>query len=158
MWPRKLSLVCFQNLAYSWRETQVLVWLSHKWIYLQCRRCRRHSRRHLGSIPGSGRSPGEGHGNPLWYSCLGNPMGRGARWATVHGVSESWLWLKRLSTSPHSWREAGCSSRMAPSRKLPWSFHFPSGCLDIIPFTERLSSSCLVNSPLAQETIQRNAH
>ena len=55
-------------------------------------------------------------------------------------------------------REAGCSSRMAPSRKLPWSFHFPSGCLDIIPFTEHLSSSCLVNSPLAQETIQRNAH
>ena len=43
----------------------------------------------VGSIPGSGRSPGEGHGNPLWYSCLGNPMDRGAWWPTVHGVSES---------------------------------------------------------------------
>ena len=37
------------------------------------------------SIPGSGRSPGEGNGNPLQYSCLGNPMDRGACWATVHG-------------------------------------------------------------------------
>ena len=40
----------------------------------------------LGSIPGSGRSPGEGNGNPLQYSCPGNPMDRGAWWATVHGV------------------------------------------------------------------------
>ena len=37
------------------------------------------------SIPGSGRSPGEGTGNPLQYSCLGNPMDRGAWWAIVHG-------------------------------------------------------------------------
>ena len=43
----------------------------------------------LGSIPGSGRSPGEGHDNPLQYSCLGNSMDRGAWWATVHGVAES---------------------------------------------------------------------
>ena len=39
----------------------------------------------LGSIPGSGRPPGEGNGNPLQYSCLGNPMVRGVWWATVHG-------------------------------------------------------------------------
>ena len=43
----------------------------------------------LGSIPGSGRSPGEGNGNPLQYSCLENPMDRGAWWATVHRVSKS---------------------------------------------------------------------
>ena len=43
----------------------------------------------LGSIPGSGRSPGEGNGNPLQYSCLENPMDGGAWWATVHGVAES---------------------------------------------------------------------
>ena len=41
-----------------------------------------------GSIPGSGRSPGEGNGNPLQYSRLGNPMDRGALWATVHGVAK----------------------------------------------------------------------
>jgi len=44
----------------------------------------------LGSIPGSGRSPGEGNGYPLQYSCLENPMDRGAWWATVHGVAQSW--------------------------------------------------------------------
>jgi len=44
----------------------------------------------LGSIPGSGRSPGEGNGNPLQYSCLKNPMDRGAWWATVHRVAKSW--------------------------------------------------------------------
>ena len=42
-----------------------------------------------GSIPGSGRSPGEGNGNPLQYSCLENPMDRGAWWATIHGVAKS---------------------------------------------------------------------
>ena len=41
----------------------------------------------LGSIPGSGRSPGEGNGNPLQYSCLENPMDRGHWKATVHGVA-----------------------------------------------------------------------
>ena len=42
-----------------------------------------------GSIPGTGRSPGEGNGNPFQYSCLENPMDGGAWWATVHGVTES---------------------------------------------------------------------
>ena len=41
----------------------------------------------LGSIPGLGKSPGEGNGSPLQYSCLGNPMDRGAWWATVHEVA-----------------------------------------------------------------------
>ena len=44
----------------------------------------------LGLIPGSGRSPGEGNGNPLQYSCLENPMDGGAWWATVHRVARSW--------------------------------------------------------------------
>ena len=43
----------------------------------------------LGSIPGSGRSPGEGNGKPLQYSCLENPMDGGAWWATVHGDTRS---------------------------------------------------------------------
>ena len=43
----------------------------------------------LCSNPGPGRSPGEGHGNLLQYSCLENPMDRGAWWATVHGVTEN---------------------------------------------------------------------
>ena len=47
----------------------------------------------LGSIPRSGRSLGEGHGYPLQYSCLENPMDRGAWWATLHGVATSWTQL-----------------------------------------------------------------
>ena len=52
----------------------------------------------MGSIPGLGRSPGEGNGNPLQYSCLGNPMDRGAWWTTVHGVAELDR-TERLSTA-----------------------------------------------------------
>ena len=54
--------------------------------------------RDTGSIPGLGRSPGEGNGNPLQYSCLENPMDRGAWQAAVHGVARSQTRLKRLSS------------------------------------------------------------
>ena len=54
--------------------------------------------RDSGLIPGSGRSPGKGHGNPLQYSHLGNPMDRGAWQATVYGVAKSQTRLKQLST------------------------------------------------------------
>ena len=54
--------------------------------------------RDLGSIPGSGRSLGEGHSNSLQYSCLESPIDRGAQQATVHSVAQSWTWLKWLST------------------------------------------------------------
>ena len=51
----------------------------------------------LGSIPGSGRSPGEGNGNPLQYYCLENPMDRGAWQATVHGVAKSQTGLSNFT-------------------------------------------------------------
>ena len=51
----------------------------------------------VGSIPGSGRSPGGSHGNPLQYSCLENPMDRGAWQATVHRVTKNQTQLKQLS-------------------------------------------------------------
>ena len=54
--------------------------------------------RDTGSIPGTGSSPAGGHGNPLQYSCLENPMDRGAWWATVHRVTKSWARLKQLGT------------------------------------------------------------
>ena len=72
----------------------------------------------LGSIPGSGRSPGEGTGNPLQYSCLGNPMDRGAWWAPVHGVAKESNTTERLSLWLHNpgyklplplwWEEVSC--------------------------------------------------
>ena len=51
--------------------------------------------RDMGSVLGWGRSRGEGHGNPLQYSCLGDPMERGAWQAMVHRVAKSWTQLKR---------------------------------------------------------------
>ena len=55
--------------------------------------------RGAGLIPELGRSPGGGNGNPLQYSCLENPMNRGAWQATVHTFAQSWTQLKRLSTA-----------------------------------------------------------
>ena len=52
----------------------------------------------LGSIPGWGRSSGEGNGNPLQYSCLENSMDGGAWWATVHGVIKGWTRLSDLTS------------------------------------------------------------
>ena len=54
--------------------------------------------RDMGSIPGLGRSPGGGHGNPLQYSCLENPTDREAWWVAVHRVTKSWTLLKQLCT------------------------------------------------------------
>ena len=53
--------------------------------------------RDVGSVPALGRSPGEGHGNPLQYSCLENPMDRGAWWVTIHGVEKSRAQMKQFS-------------------------------------------------------------
>ena len=55
--------------------------------------------RDMGSVPGWGRSPEGGNGNPLQYSFLENPMDRGAWWTTVHGVAKSQTQLKGLSTA-----------------------------------------------------------
>ena len=60
---------------------------------------------YMGSIPESGRSPGGGHGNSLQYSCLENPLDRGAWWAAVHGVAKSETQLKRLGTNAKSMRQ-----------------------------------------------------
>ena len=71
----------------------------------------------LDSIPGSGRSPGEGNGNPLQYSCLENSMDRGAWWATVHGVAKSRTGLSDF-----------ISQVMLPSQtKVDQRFHTISG-------------------------------
>ena len=64
-------------------------------------------------IPGSGRSPGGGHGNLLQYSCLGNPMDRGAWWATAHGVGKSQTWLSDSKTTDEK-KEVGWL------RKVSW--------------------------------------
>ena len=59
--------------------------------------------RDTSSVPGPGRSPGGGHGNPLQYSCLENPVDRGAWQTTVHRVTKSQTRLKQLSMHTHMW-------------------------------------------------------
>ena len=75
-----------------------------------------------GLIPGSGRSPGEGNGNPLQYSCPENPMDKGAWQATVHRVTQSWTRLKQLTVV---WSlqdgDAGSCTEMLPQEPTPSS-------------------------------------
>ena len=66
-----------------------------------------------GLITGLGRSPGGGHGNPFKYSCLENPMGRGAWQAIAHRVAKSWTRLKQLST--HYNRDDGSVAKNPPT-------------------------------------------
>ena len=77
-----------------------------------------------GSIPGLGRSPEEGHGNPLQYSCLENPMDRRAWWATVHGVTKSrtpfpQASIQTVSTLYPSYI-LGCQIKYRIPREIPW--------------------------------------
>ena len=64
--------------------------------------CKAGDTRDMGSIPGSGRFPGEGYGNLFQYSCLEHPMDRGAWLATVHRVAKSQTRLKQLSNHTHN--------------------------------------------------------
>ena len=72
----------------------------------------------MGSIHESGRSPGEGNGNPLQYSCLENTMNRGASWATVHGVTRN---QTRLSTTQQQQGGSKARSPMARYKLNPAS-------------------------------------
>ena len=77
--------------------SQEIVWLYFTSLVAQMVKASAYHAGDLGSIPGSGRSFGEGNGNPLQYSLPGKSMDVGAWWATVHGVAKSPTWL----TNPH---------------------------------------------------------
>ena len=89
------------------------------------------------SIPGWGRSPGGGSGNPVQYGCLENPMDGGAWWSTVHGVPKSWTWLSTPARI-HMWnrclvgaqlsalwwpRGLGCRGREGGLRRRGYMYH-----------------------------------
>ena len=87
---------------------------------------------HLGLIPGLGRSPGGGHGNPLQCSCPENPMGRGAWQATAHGVAKSWhSWATKHSTGRVTVFNLLMQSVCAIERKITF---FPQIYLTCYPF------------------------
>ena len=76
--------------------------------------------RGLGLIPGSGRSPGEGNGNPLRYSCLENSMDWGAWWATVHGVKKNRIWLSDYTFTAKEFSRALVKPFISP-QAASWS-------------------------------------
>ena len=82
--------------------------------------------RDLGLIPALGRSSGAGNGNLLQYSCLGNPTGRGAWWATIHGVAKSWTQLERRSTlnALHKKFSQSSSSETSERASVSWDTLF----------------------------------
>ena len=81
----------------DWTQVSTLHWASQVVLVVKNPPDNAGDIRDPGSIPGLGRSPGEVHGNPQ-YSCLENPVDRGAWQATVHRVTQSWTWLKWQST------------------------------------------------------------
>ena len=75
-------------------------------------------------MPGSRRSPGEGHGNPLQYCCLENLMDKGVWQATVHSITQSWIWLKRVSVHSPS-KDKRSLSLQPPLQRRPLEFCLP---------------------------------
>ena len=88
-WDSILGLLLILLGMWSLLYSKIVVWASQVTLVVKNPSANAGDRRDAGSIPGSGRSPGGGHGNPLQYSCLENPMDRGEGRATVHGVAES---------------------------------------------------------------------
>ena len=97
-WYLIVVLICISLVIINWASFHVGLppWLSSKEST-----CNTEATWDMGSVPLRGGSPGGGHGNPLQYSCLENPMDKGAWWATVHEVAKSRTGLKRLSTHTH---------------------------------------------------------
>ena len=95
--PGWLQSIGSQRARYYWSDWTC----THIYRASQVMRANAGDIRDVGLIPGPKDSPGEGHGKPLQYSCLENPMNRGVWQATVHGVAKSQTWLTQLST--HTW-------------------------------------------------------
>ena len=105
-WKQKVTVVGLGNICYLGRVSLTLAsfesWYASQLasqVVLMIKNLPANAGdiRDAGSILGSRRSPGEGHGIPLQYSCLENPMDRGAWQATVYRVAKSWTWLKWFS-------------------------------------------------------------
>ena len=99
IWNKAEELRTFKGLRFKWTlDSEAIYSKSQVVIVVKNTPVHAGGIRDAGSIPGSGRSPGGGRGNPLQYSCLENPMDRGAWQATVHSVAQGRTQLKQLST------------------------------------------------------------
>ena len=99
--------------------------------------------REVGSIPGSGRSPGGGHGNPLQYSCLENPMDRGAWRANVHSIGESDMTTIQHTHSVNHHKSSYCMSLYnCPSSPISVTTEACSLLVNINLFSVSMSLFC----------------
>ena len=99
---KKKIINIYKDLTAAICEMLVLLLGLPQWLRGKESACSAAATGETGLMPGSGRSPGGRHGNPLQYSCLENSMDRGAWGATVHGVTKSRTQLNRLSTHAHT--------------------------------------------------------
>ena len=101
-----------------------------------------------GSVPESGRSPGEGNGSPLQYSCLGNPMDRGAWWATVHGIKKR---VSHTHTHTHTHTKDGLVTTQPQMIALNFCSPPPNQNITCMPspvvclITEKLGGPAVLN-------------
>ena len=136
----------------------ILLWASQVVLVVENPPANAGDIRDMCSIPGLGRSPGGGHASPLQYSCLGNPMDRGAWRAIVHGDAKSQTRLKPLSTTILYFVPSGpapvlCatdsshfSSPGSPAEDRRCPYFFLGGCsLDILGLTSQLLTGWLVS-------------
>ena len=93
----ELSSVCYAAGFHLLSILHMVVWASQLALVVKNLPANAGDTRDMGLIPGSERSSGEGHGSPLQYSCLENPMDREASWATVHRTAKSWAVMKQIS-------------------------------------------------------------
>ena len=96
--PFTFNPICIYKTQYKRTEAAQRVSASELALMVKNPPANARDMRDTGLVPGSGRSPGGGHGNPLQYSCLKNPLNTGAWWAMAHKVAKSWTRLKQLST------------------------------------------------------------
>ena len=90
------------NLFFKFNANHIMKWASHVVLVVKNPPANARDIRDMGSIPRLGRSPEGGYGNPLQYSCLENPMDRGAWWVMIHGVTKSQTQLKQPSMHAHN--------------------------------------------------------
>ena len=115
-------------------------------------------KRALCSIPGSGKSPGGGHGNPLQYSCLENPMDRGAWWAAVHMVTKSQIRLKKLSTHARISLDSSLVVDSPSIFSLGGTYFFPLKDPGIMKLWPALFFFSLALFPLSSVSLQTGIH
>ena len=118
------------------RTSHILSWASQVMLVVKNLPASAGDVRDMGSVPGLGRFPGGGHGNPLQYSGLENSMNRGAWWATVHRAAKRQTWLERLCMHTY----LIIVSQLCNHPPLLWAFWYQGLCFIYLWIFPQLST------------------